>query len=132
MMNYTLRIVLLTLIAVGLYGALSVSYSTVTGSSPCPNVVGVPACFVVLAGYSLMLAAALLQPADKFKAVFLLGWLPVFLLAATGTVFELSNGNTCPKSDSGLALCYVSLSFSVVVALLYFFYLKLMEKSKSC
>lgn len=130
MLFYGVRIILLGLIAVGLYGALSVSYSTLTGTSPCPNVVGVPACFVVLAGYALMLAASLLKPAHRFKSVFLLGWLPVFLLAATGTIFELSNGNTCPKSDSGLALCYVSLSFSVAVALLYFFYIKLREKTQ--
>jgi hypothetical protein len=124
-MIYGVRVLLLGLIAVGLYGALSVSYKTVTGTSPCPDVAGIPACFVVLAGYSFMLAASLLQPAKRYKILFLVGWLPVFLLAATGTVFELFNGNTCPKSSAGLALCYVSLALSLIVALLYVFYLKL-------
>jgi DNA-binding transcriptional LysR family regulator len=47
------------------------------------------------------------------------------LLAITGSVFELMNSNTCPKSESGIALCYLSLMFSIGVIVLYAFYLKL-------
>ena len=119
------RPLLLGLIAVGLYGAFNVSYDTLTGVAPCPSVVGIPACFVVFIGYSLMLIAVVLQPAVKFKLLFLAGWLPVFLLAITGSVFELMNGNTCPKSESDIALCYLSLMFSIGVIVLYSVYLKL-------
>ncbi len=119
------RPLLLGLIAVGLYGAFNVSYDTLTGTAPCPSVVGIPACFAVLIGYSLMLISVVLQPSVKFKFLFLAGWLPVFLLAITGSVLELMNGNTCPKSESGIALCYLSLMFSFGVIVLYAFYLKL-------
>jgi hypothetical protein len=67
---YAVRIMLLGLVAVGLSGTLSVFYSTMTGSSPCPNVVGIPACFVVLADVALMLVASLLQRVNKFKNLF--------------------------------------------------------------
>jgi hypothetical protein len=119
------RPVLLGLIAVGLFGAFKVSYDTLTGVAPCPAVAGIPACFVVLAGYSLMLITVSLQLSARFKVLFLIGWLPVFLLAITGSVFELMNGNTCPMSESGIALCYLSLLFSIGVIVLYVFYLKL-------
>ena len=119
------RALLLGLIAVGLYGAFNVSYDTLTGVAPCPAIVGIPACFVVLAGYSLMLISVVLQPLAKFKLLFLAGWMPVFLLAITGSIFELMNGSTCPKSESGIALCYLSLMFSIGVIVLYAFYLKL-------
>lgn len=121
----SLKFVLWGLIAIGLYGALSVSYATITGTSPCPSVAGIPACFVVLAGYSLMFIATLKSKGKKIQLLFLAGWTPVFLLAFVGTLFEISNGSTCPKSSSGLALCYVSLAFSITVASLYFLILKI-------
>ena len=119
------RPLLLGLIAISLYGASRVSYDTLIAVEPCPSIIGIPACFVVLAGYSLMLIGVALQPTAKVKLLFLAGWIPVFLLAITGSIFELMNGNTCPKSESGIALCYFSRLFSIGVIMLYAFYLKL-------
>ena len=118
------KVILLGLLAVGLYGAASVSYSTITGTTPCPTVGFVPACFVVFTGYLFMLIATVIMHQRRLHWLFLVGWVPVFLLAFVGSVFEISSGATCPKSNSGLALCYVSLSFAVVVAGLYFFLIK--------
>jgi len=121
------KVILLGLLGVGLYGALSVSYVTITGTSPCPSIGGIPACYVVLFGYSMMLLATLLHKHLKSKMIFLIGWLPVFLLAFVGSMLEISNGNTCPKNESGLPLCYVSLTLAIAVALLYFFISKRRE-----
>jgi hypothetical protein len=129
MIANSLRIILLGLIATGLYGAASVSYDTVTGAAPCPHIANIPVCFIVLAGYTLMLIAVIIQsvsnaqktaPTSTPKKIFLGGWLPVFLLAVIGSLFELSNGNTCPKSDTGLPLCYVSLFFSTVLMITFY------------
>lgn len=114
----TLKIVLWCLICVGLYGASSVSYTTITGTAPCPRIIGIPACFVVFIGYALMLIATLTQ--NHTGKIFLMGWVPVFLLAFVGSMFEIGNGNTCPKSSFGLALCYVSLAFATMVAFCFF------------
>lgn len=122
-----LKIILWCLLGVGLYGAFSVSYTTITGTSPCPSVVGVPACFVVFIGYFLMLIATLINTHSHTRTFFLAGWIPVFLLAFVGSVFEIGNGNTCPKSSFGLALCYVSLAFAVTIAFCFF----IIRKSKS-
>lgn len=124
-----LKVILWGLLAVGLYGASSVSYTTITGTSPCPNVMGVPACFIVLAGYTFMFIATLIHSPYKGRWLFLSGWVPVFVLAFVGTLFEISNGNTCPKSESGLALCYVSLTFAVIVGVLYFLVEKFRDRS---
>jgi hypothetical protein len=126
-MTFAVRLLLLVLIAVGLYGAAKVSFNTLTGISPCPKVFDIPACFVVLTGYSLMLIALVLQPVGRFKGIFLIGWLPVFLLALIGSILQLMNGNTCPKSESGLPLCYLSLMFSVFLIIMYISHLKLLR-----
>lgn len=117
---YFLKVILWGLLGVGLYGALSVSYTTITGTSPCPSIAGIPACFIVLAGYSLMLLATFITQTKKSTWFFFTGWAPVFLLAFVGSIFEIGNGDTCPKSSSGLALCYVSLTFAIAVIVLYF------------
>ena len=117
------HVILVGLLSVGLYEAVSVSYLTVTGIAPCPTVVNVPACFIVTAGYFIMLITALFrhQLISKWntKWLFIVGWAPVVLLALVGSALEFIQGDVCPKSDTGIPLCYISLSFAVSVAILY-------------
>ena len=118
-----IKVILLVLLSIGLYGALSVSYLTVTGIVPCPSVAKLPACFIVTIGYFLMLVATLfsvkLNNKLNAKWLFIIGWSPVVLLALVGSLLELSQGDICPKSSMGIALCYVSLSFAIMVAALF-------------
>lgn len=119
-----IKIILIGLLTIGLYGAASVSYTTITGSAPCPTVGFIPACFIVFIGYLLMLVAIVMVSRRRLRWLFFAAWMPVFLLAFIGSVFEIANGATCPKSNAGLALCYVSLGFAVVVAVLYVFLIR--------
>ncbi|MDB4837635.1 hypothetical protein OAH87_04125 [Marinomonas sp.] len=127
-MTMALKFVLWGLLGTGLYGGFSVSYQTITGLSPCPNVAGFPACYIVTIGYTLMLLATFMVKVEWDKRCFLLGWTPVFLLAAIGSVLETINGNTCPKNSAGLALCYVSLSFAISAWVLFFLWRKSQRK----
>ena len=114
-----IKVILLVLLSIGLYGALSVSYLTVTGIAPCPSVAKLPACFIVTIGYFLMLVATFFNNKLNAKWLFIIGWSPVVLLALVGSLLELSQGDICPKSSMGIALCYVSLSFAIMVAALF-------------
>ena len=107
------------LILAGLWGALRVSYSTATGTAPCPDLVIIPACYPVSLGYLCMLAAEVPPPVKLSRALFFTGWALVFLIAVTGTGFEITVGETCPSSNSGVPLCYFSLGFCVAIFLLY-------------
>lgn len=120
MQGYVIKILLGLLLATGLYGALSVSYTTITGTTPCPDVQGLPVCFVVTIGYVMMVASLFILNFGWKKRIFLSGWLVVFLIAVTGTLLEVINGNTCPQSADGLPLCYVSLTFSILILVLNF------------
>ena len=91
-----------------------------------PTVGFVPACYIVFIGYLLMLIAAIaILFHRQLLRVFFIGWTPVFLLAFFGSLFELSNGATCPKTSGGLALCYVSLSFAIMIVGLYAILIKM-------
>ena len=111
------RIILWLLIIVGLWGALRVSYSTVTGTAPCPDVVDIPICYLVGIGYVSMLAAQFAPPGKMEKSLFYPAWALVFIFAVTGTGFEVAIGNACPRSGSGVPLCYFSLALCLAIVL---------------
>jgi len=113
------RIFLWVLICVGLWSALSLSYTTLTGSAPCPDAAGFPVCYLVAIGYAAMLTAQVLPTAKFRHVVFFPAWVLVFLIAALGTGFELTVGNTCPRNSSGVPQCYFSLAFCIAIILLY-------------
>ncbi len=108
------------LLLIGLYGGVSVSYDTFTNKSLCPSVAGVFVCYVVLASYIAMFVAQLIKRGMQRNIIFYIGWAIVFGVALLGTVLELGNGNTCPKSTDGLAMCYVSLAISATIGILFF------------
>ncbi len=110
---------LLGLIALGWVGALRVSLDTIVDVKPCPQVVGVPACYIVLACYSMTALACVLQSRRLARVLFIAGWMPAFLLAAVGTSLEITVGQTCPRSGSGVPLCFVSLALVLSIAALF-------------
>ncbi|MFT5421938.1 MAG: hypothetical protein ACI9D5_002704 [Candidatus Endobugula sp.] len=118
-------LIVTTLLAViALVAVFPVSYETLMTDDNCPYVWFIPACYLVSVGYALMLLSLLLRK----NSVFLVGWTPVFLLALSGSVAEISGINVCPESNSGVPLCYFSLAFSLTIAATYF----LLKKSKVC
>ena len=100
----------------GLLGVVPVSIDTWTETKLCPTVGIVPACYVVLTGYFLMLLAIILQK----KELFLTGWLPVFLLAAAGSISELLGREVCPRNAANIPLCYFSLVLALLIAVAFF------------
>jgi len=56
----------------------------------------------------------LLDP-HRLTWLFLADWLPVFLLAVTGTTLELFGRTTCPATAAGTPMCYYSLLVSVLL-----------------
>jgi hypothetical protein len=113
------RVLLWLLIGTGLWSGLRLSYLTLTDVAPCPDIGGLPICYLVALGYTIMLAAQL-TPAGKFRdMLFFPAWILVCAIAALGTGFEFAVGETCPKNSSGLPLCYLSLAYSIAIVLLY-------------
>jgi hypothetical protein len=118
----TLKLIVLIGIAAGLYGAAIVSFETISQEKICPKVLGIHACYIVFIGYLWMLITVL-WPAKKIT-FFLIGWMPVFLLALSASVLELMYSNICPQSKAGIPLCFLSLGLSVSVLTAFIFYRK--------
>jgi hypothetical protein len=115
------RVVLGALALFGVVAAFGISQTQWMGISPCPSIGIVPACYVVLVGYLLMMISAIIPS----RILFLTGWLPVFLLAAVGTVSELlSSVPVCPRTESGIPQCYLSLGLVSIIGLVALFTFK--------
>jgi len=104
---------------VGLWGGLSVSYETATGGNPCPDMLGLPICYLVSVRYLSMLASQLVSSKSLNAKLFYSGWFVVFVIAALGVGFELYIADVCPKHSLGVPLCYVSFSLCVFIVIFH-------------
>jgi len=76
----------------------------------------IPACYLVTIGYALMALSCLLRKSGLFRV----GWIPVALLAAVGSLAEVFGNEVCPRSESGTPLCYYSLAFALLIATTFY------------
>lgn len=123
-----ISICLWALLLMGLYGGLSVSWDTFTEVAPCPEVKGVHVCYVILACYGLMMLAQVIKASTLQNIIFYSSWAVVFGVALFASVLEMGNGQTCPKSSSGFAMCYASLLLSGLIGLLFWLSKRLTSK----
>ena len=113
--------VLFLLVAAGLYGALSLSYTTLTGEAPCPSLSVLPICYLVAAAYVAMLIGLSFSQHPLSSPLFVVGWALVFGVAAIGAYLELQAPGSCSASNSGIPMCYLSLGLSLVIIALYLY-----------
>jgi hypothetical protein len=127
--RFIIPILLWGFLLMGLYGAISVSLKTITQTAPCPQVMGVHVCYVILICYSLMVLAQLMRQSLLQNVIFYGAWAVVFGVALFASVLEFGNGQTCPKSSTGFAMCYASLLLSGSIGLLFWYSKRLASPS---
>ena len=119
-LNQALYLSLMILVIFGLWGALKVSFDTFTAKAPCPDVGGVPICYLVTVGYLSMFLSLLVSTSKRASGVFYLGWGLVLIIALIGVITEIALGDICPVNEQGIPLCYLSLALCLLIAGLYF------------
>ena len=107
----------------GLWGAGRLSYDQYLSGEACP-ILGdmVPACYIAFAGYILIAAGvtvSLLGIGAFGGYLFWGGTAIAGGLAALASVLELIKGDVCPLAFGSVPMCYISLAFSVVIAVLF-------------
>ena len=119
---------IITLSIFGLIGVSTISYRHITGIEQCPMIGILPACYLIVAGYLLLLISPLLR--DNIGRVsFYVGIAIVFGLAIVGSTGELTGTIRCPHTQSGLPKCYISALFSWIILVLGILFFK---KERRC
>ncbi len=111
-----LRVIVAGLALFGLVGVLPVSLAEITSGDACPHLGVLPVCHLVSLAYSVILLTVLHRRLWR-PWLFLLAWLPIFALAATGSGLELMGHETCPKTEAGIPKCFFSLALAVALFL---------------
>jgi len=111
-----------------LSGIIPISFTHFQTGDACPSLGLIPACYLVSICYAAMAIAALVWW-RRLIWLFFAGVTPVILLAALGTTLELFGEPTCPLSDAGLPLCYVSFAIGLAILGAYLLVI-LIEKQK--
>lgn len=103
------------LLAFATYKAGALSFARLSDPEACPSLGFIPACYLVLGGYAL----ALLGHLKSYPKLFMSGLAIPTALALFASIAELAGFDVCPKSESGIPLCYFSLAFCAVGWLLW-------------
>lgn len=106
-----------------LSGIVPISLAHWQTGNACPDLGPIPACYVVSVCYAAMGIVAILWN-RPLSWLFFAGVAPVILLALVGSLLELTGHPTCPRSDAGLPLCYMSLFVGVMMLLVFLYVLK--------
>jgi len=109
-----LRIGLSLVALVGLAGGSVLSLAERATPGTCPALGPLPACYLVMAGYALVLVSAWIGPQRLALRLGGAGLAPVLLLALVGSVSELFIGEVCPRHGSAIPQCYLSLGLALL------------------
>lgn len=105
------------LASIGALGVGRISVIHWTGEASCPMISSLPACYIILIAYSLIVLS-MYPRLQRAPIVFLVGWVPVTTLALSGVVGELTGLLQCPHLENGIPQCFISAILALIIGLL--------------
>jgi hypothetical protein len=116
MQTVLFRTAIVLLAGIGVLGVGHISVIHWSGEASCPMIGSLPACYIILIGYSLIVLS-MYPRLQKASTLFLFGWIPVTTLALTGVVFELTDILQCPHLENEIPQCFISATFALIIDL---------------
>ena len=102
------------------YGAGSLSLNDWKNKNVCPKIAGIPACYIVFVCFVIASISHIINTSFTVQLFFISIGIPG-LIALLGSITELTGRTICPKTASGIPMCYISLGFCVVLAITKFY-----------
>jgi hypothetical protein len=118
------RTAIVLLAGIGVLGVGRISVIHWSGEASCPMISSLPACYIILIGYSLIVLS-MYPRLHKASILFLIGWTPVITLALTGVLGELTDMLQCPHLENGIPQCFISAALALIIGLLAWFLFKI-------
>ncbi len=122
-----INIIIYSILVIGIYGTGSLAYYEFLQEGTCPKLGPIPACYIILICFVIPLIAHFL---DKGKGYYFLFTGFALALAGYATVGQLAGKVQCPKTESGLPMCYISLALFASLVLLKIMLLQKRKLSK--
>ena len=122
MKNLLFWFVLLILIFAnyGTYGLVIEEYAI---GNICPKILNIPACYIVLGFFAGALISHLYPSkiSTRFYFIFIGS---VCIIAVTGTLGEIFGFASCPKTHSGIPMCFISLAICILLIVFKLLHIK--------
>ena len=106
MQTKILKVLLLIVFAIGIFGAGSLVYSEFMQHDICPKLLGIPACYIILGCFVIPLMVHVLK---KYNFIYFAFTGLAFLIAFVASIMEVTGLGECPKTAGGTPMCYYSL-----------------------
>jgi len=90
-----------------LWGTTNLVWDQYSSGDICPPVLGIPACYIILA----CVLAAIVSHTGALKdknILFYLGSGIAMIFAVVGSIGNIAQILTCPKTSSSIPMCYIS------------------------
>jgi len=123
-MKNALYILIIAILVFAIYGSFGLVMNEWEVGNICPKILGIPACYIVLACFSIALFGHFI-PQYNGNWLFFLFVGVVTLIASTGTIGELTETARCPRTAGGTPMCFISLTICLSLLASKFVGLKL-------
>ena len=94
------------------YGSFNLSRYDYKKKDICPKIAGIPACYIVFVFFTAATICHFINTALSNQLYFAFVGVPA-LIALIGSVIELRGKVICPRTKSGVPMCYISLGLCV-------------------
>jgi len=109
---------------VGLWGSFGLAKEDWLIGDVCPKILEIPACYIILACFTLAAFSHTNILGDNFWLYFI-GAGIAWSIATFGTVGQIAGWLACPKTAGGIPMCYISFAMFSTLLLLKFGQLQL-------
>ena len=110
----------LALVLYATYGSFNLSLNDWKKKNVCPKIATIPACYIVFVCFFIAGISHVLNTVLAIQVFFVFIGIPA-IIALIGTITELSGTTICPKTKSGIPMCYISLGFCIVLLVIKFY-----------
>jgi len=115
MVNKIVNGLIYVLFIFGIYGAGSLALTEFYQNGTCPKIGIIPACYIILI---CLIIPFITHVLNKGKMLYFIFTAIALAIATYGTVGQLFGNIQCPKTESGLPMCYISFAiFTSLVVL---------------
>lgn len=109
---------IIVILVYAIYSAFNLSLHDYRVKNVCPKVMGIPACYLALISFILVLSSHVFSTHIPFKLWFFIFINIPLLLALGGTLMELNGHVICPRTSNGTPLCFYSLGICLTILVL--------------
>ncbi len=119
---------ILLLLSIGIAGAGTLVIEEINTGNGCPKVWNIPICIIILCCFLIPFVAHVLH---RYHIAYFIATGIAVTIALIATVLQFTGQNECPKTDTGIPMCYYSLALFVSLILLKTYQLFITKTKKS-